>query len=182
MENQNSSDEIGVIVLRSDGQPLHINKEAAKALNGCPPAAIQDPTFSARPAFFRTGTGVYRVRTFPVTLGGKFVEEKRVPLPPGGPLLGSLKLNLPQGAPVKIILLEPLPSRWSLKPMLGRFGFSPRQKEVVLWVMRGLSNCEIGKRLFITEQTVKDHLHDIFKKVHVHRRCELIAKVLGLQP
>jgi two-component system response regulator AtoC len=57
---------------------------------------------------------------------------------------------------------------------------SPRQQEIVLWVIRGRSNQEIAERLFITEQTVKDHLHDIFKRLQVRRRSELILKVLGI--
>jgi DNA-binding CsgD family transcriptional regulator len=35
--------------------------------------------------------------------------------------------------------------------------------------------------LFVTEQTVKDHLRDVFKKMQVHRRSELVAKILGLR-
>ena len=35
-----------------------------------------------------------------------------------------------------------------------------------------------GERLFICEQTVKDHLHDVFEKVKIRRRSELAAKLL----
>ncbi|TLY36473.1 MAG: response regulator transcription factor [Nitrospirae bacterium] len=37
----------------------------------------------------------------------------------------------------------------------------------------GLTNREIAERLFITEQTVKNHLCDVFEKLNVHRRSEL---------
>ncbi|HBG47015.1 MAG TPA: hypothetical protein DDW94_08510 [Deltaproteobacteria bacterium] len=58
------------------------------------------------------------------------------------------------------------------------FGLTPRQQEVAILAMRGLSNREIAGKLFVTEQTVKDHLHDIFRKARVHRRSEFTAKVL----
>jgi two-component system NarL family response regulator len=48
-------------------------------------------------------------------------------------------------------------------------------------VVRGLSNREIAERLFITEQTVKDHLRDVFEKAQVHSRSALIATVLGVR-
>ena len=63
---------------------------------------------------------------------------------------------------------------------LNGFDLSKRQKEVVVLVIRGLSNNEIAARLNICEQTVKDYLHDVFKKMQVYSRCELMAKMLGL--
>ena len=55
-----------------------------------------------------------------------------------------------------------------------------RQREIATLVCRGFSNREIAGRLFICEQTVKDHLHDVFDKMKIRRRSELAAKVLGL--
>ncbi len=62
--------------------------------------------------------------------------------------------------------------------MLTDFGLTPRQEEVTLLVVRGLSNREVAEELFIAEQTVKDHLRDVFEKVGVRRRSELTAKIL----
>lgn len=60
------------------------------------------------------------------------------------------------------------------------FDLSPRQEEIAALVIQGFSNREIAERLYICEQTVKDHLHDIFEKTRVRRRSELTAKILGL--
>jgi len=46
------------------------------------------------------------------------------------------------------------------KPLL-----SDREKEVVQLVAQGYRNKEIGEKLFISEQTVKNHLHNIFDKL-----------------
>jgi two-component system, NarL family, nitrate/nitrite response regulator NarL len=54
------------------------------------------------------------------------------------------------------------------KPLL-----SDREKEVVQLVVQGFRNREIGEKLFISEQTVKNHLHNIFDKLGVSDRLEL---------
>ena len=54
------------------------------------------------------------------------------------------------------------------KPLL-----SDREMEVVQLVAQGFHNKEIGKKLFISEQTVKNHLHNIFDKLGVSDRLEL---------
>src|SRR6266851_4709363 len=48
-----------------------------------------------------------------------------------------------------------------------------REKEIVQLVAQGFRNKEIGEKLFISEQTVKNHLHNIFDKLGVSDRLEL---------
>ena len=50
---------------------------------------------------------------------------------------------------------------------------SDREKQIVLLVAEGNPNKAIGKNLFISEQTVKNHLHNIFNKLGVSDRLEL---------
>ena len=50
---------------------------------------------------------------------------------------------------------------------------SAREREIVALVAQGLKNKEVAERLFITEQTVKNHLHNIFDKLGVSDRLEL---------
>jgi DNA-binding CsgD family transcriptional regulator len=55
---------------------------------------------------------------------------------------------------------------------------SPREAQVALCCVEGLTNAEIGLRLHVTEQTVKFHLRHIFIKFGVKRRAELISRLL----
>ena len=48
-----------------------------------------------------------------------------------------------------------------------------RELEIVRLVARGLRNKEIGRRLAITEGTVKIHLHNIFTKLEIASRIQL---------
>ena len=63
----------------------------------------------------------------------------------------------------------------NLKRAKSRFGLSSREIEVVVLVARGLSNKEIGARLFVSEYTVKDHLKNIMRKLAATSRSEIIA-------
>jgi len=60
----------------------------------------------------------------------------------------------------------------------GREDLSRREGLVVLCCTEGLSNAQIGKRLRISEQTVKSHLRQIFSKFNVKRRAELVSLLL----
>ena len=59
---------------------------------------------------------------------------------------------------------------------------SPRELEIVRLIAQGLSNQEIGHRLFLTLDTIKGHNRRIFEKLQVQRRTEAIvrARELGL--
>jgi DNA-binding NarL/FixJ family response regulator len=49
---------------------------------------------------------------------------------------------------------------------------SARQREILGYVVEGLSNAEIGQRLFLSESTVKQHLRAAYKLLGVHNRTE----------
>ncbi len=59
---------------------------------------------------------------------------------------------------------------------------SPRELEILRLIAQGLSNREIGQRLFLALDTVKGHNRHIFEKLQVERRTEAIARAreLGL--
>lgn len=55
----------------------------------------------------------------------------------------------------------------------GRAPLSQREREIVTLVAQGYKNKEIAEKIFISEQTVKNHLHNIFDKLGVSDRLEL---------
>lgn len=54
---------------------------------------------------------------------------------------------------------------------------SRREAQVALCCAQGLTNAEIGARLQVSDQTVKFHLRNIFVKVGVKRRAELVSRL-----
>lgn len=59
----------------------------------------------------------------------------------------------------------------------GEARLTPRQAEVLDLVAKRLSNRQIAQRLSIEEQTVKNHMVSIFRKLGVHRRSEAAERL-----
>jgi len=77
----------------------------------------------------------------------QFVANDEAPAPP-----------IPSGAPTRERERSPL---------------SQREREIVALVAQGFKNKEMAEKMFISEQTVKNHLHNIFDKLGVSDRLEL---------
>jgi DNA-binding CsgD family transcriptional regulator len=85
--------------------------------------------------------------------------------------------------------LEPYPKEYrrqadqsgftvAIERVAEQHDLSRREAQVALCCAEGMTNSEIGERLFITEQTVKFHLRHVFIKFGVRRRGELISQLL----
>jgi DNA-binding CsgD family transcriptional regulator len=55
-----------------------------------------------------------------------------------------------------------------------RANLTDREQEIVNWVMQGMTNKEIATKLGISEKTVKTHLGNIFSKLKISRRLQLL--------
>lgn len=54
---------------------------------------------------------------------------------------------------------------------------SPRQLEITQCIFDGLSEPAIGRLLGVTASTVHTHLDRLYRKLHVHGRCELVVAI-----
>jgi len=52
---------------------------------------------------------------------------------------------------------------------------SVREREILQLIARGLTNLDIGRELFISEKTVRNHVTKIFEKLGVHSRAHAIV-------
>lgn len=59
------------------------------------------------------------------------------------------------------------------------YKLSPRESEVLMLVLEGLTNKEIGEKLFISYITARTHVSHIFEKTGTSSRIELVSKVVS---
>ena len=75
--------------------------------------------------------------------------------------------------------------RWmhgSQRPGTAASDITPREREILTLLARGLSNVAIGQRLYISSATVKFHVGNLMQKLGARRRAEAVyaASKLGL--
>jgi two-component system, NarL family, nitrate/nitrite response regulator NarL len=76
----------------------------------------------------------------------------------------------------QFVAAEEPPAPMPVAPMSRereRSPLSQREREIVALVAQGFKNKEMAEKMFISEQTVKNHLHNIFDKLGVSDRLEL---------
>ena len=82
----------------------------------------------------------------------------------------------------RIIEKEIVVSNFSLdEKQLERSGISKRELEILQLINEGLSNQQIADKLFVSENTVKKHISNLFLKLDVERRTEAIKKAKELR-
>ncbi|WP_290662717.1 response regulator transcription factor [Ignavibacterium sp.] len=59
---------------------------------------------------------------------------------------------------------------------------SEREREVLNLIIKGYTHKQVAEILFISPETVRGHLKNIYRKLHVHSKTEAVAKVLHLNP
>ena len=69
----------------------------------------------------------------------------------------------------------------ALEAVVSRYGLTDREADVLSHINMGKSNLQIAADLSISENTVKRHVNNIFKKTETQSRHEIIAKVSGIK-
>jgi DNA-binding NarL/FixJ family response regulator len=55
---------------------------------------------------------------------------------------------------------------------------TPREKEILLLVSKGLTNKQMAEQLFISENTVKNHMKNLLEKLNLENRVQLASYAL----
>ncbi len=88
--------------------------------------------------------------------------------------------------PIEIATAPPAPAAGPLADdeMLDRFavtwGLTPRERELCAFLVEDLAYAGIAQHLFISEKTVRNHVSNIYTKVGVASRLELIRAIRGV--
>jgi DNA-binding CsgD family transcriptional regulator len=98
-------------------------------------------------------------------------------------------LGLKLTSPKEVVVVKEVPVRVGGPFLLDEanlrdVGLTQREHEILGLIAQGLSNREIGEKLFVSENTVKTHASRVFEKMQVNRRVHAVqrGKELGLIP
>lgn len=73
---------------------------------------------------------------------------------------------------MKLLSDAPKPERMQQTPYDYQLTF--REMEILREIVKGLSPAEIGEKLFISPNTVRTHVNNIYKKLHLNSRSQII--------
>jgi DNA-binding CsgD family transcriptional regulator len=73
--------------------------------------------------------------------------------------------------------LATLRTQFAMSPSLISQSLTPRELQIANLVAKGLTNAEIGAELWITQNSVKQALKRMFRKLEVSARTEMVAKL-----
>ena len=62
------------------------------------------------------------------------------------------------------------------KPSLATETLTQREKEILNYLSKGYLYKEIADKLFVSKETVKKHIHNIYDKLHVQTRTDALNK------
>jgi len=67
-----------------------------------------------------------------------------------------------------------------LTAIFNTYKISPREQEILRLILQGKTNKEIEDEIFISLKTVKNHIYNIYRKLGVNSRLQLINKLNSL--
>ncbi len=83
------------------------------------------------------------------------------------------------GAPMSPTIAKKVLSTFQVKPDNTRYKLSPREIEVLQWLIKGYSIKLIASEMQLAFDTIRSHLKNIYQKLHVNCGKEAIAKALS---
>lgn len=166
----------GVLVLDARGQITLKSGPATAQLEDLANVGLAADSLS-----YAVASVLTRLRAVHATADGAVRTELRAQGRSGRwyTLHGSLAEPDSAGDSAAVIVIQPAGPLETPTSLSHRYGLSPRQREVLLLVIRGESTKRIAHRLGLSVYTVQDHLDSVCEKVGVRGRKALLARILA---
>jgi DNA-binding CsgD family transcriptional regulator len=175
----------GVLVFTASLQLLYTNGEAREMSQRLHLARTERPVKGVLPAevmaFCEELASALRTRSSP-----KDLEQLHRTHVTGAPLYPTLLhgFGIPHSTSTRdarlLILMEPLSiqSDFAHTRVQARYHLTDREQTIIIYLIQGLTNKEIGSLMEVSEHTVKEHLKHIMKKTHTTTRTGLLARII----
>lgn len=98
---------------------------------------------------------------------------------PPARLFDAIHEVLEGGAPMSPTIARKVLLRFQDRPATNKYDLSPREIEVLQWLSKGYSIKAIASEMFLAFDTVRAHLKNIYRKLHVNCGKEAIAKAIS---
>jgi DNA-binding NarL/FixJ family response regulator len=98
---------------------------------------------------------------------------------PPAKLFDAILEVLEGGAPMSPSIARKVLNTFKTKPESNNYMLSPREIEVLQWLIKGYSIKIIASEMNLAFDTVRSHLKNIYQKLHVNCGKEAIAKALN---
>lgn len=93
-------------------------------------------------------------------------------------VIEAIKEVLAGGAPMNMQIAHKVLGMFAqFKPKKADYGLSDREKEILHYMVAGLTKQQIADKLFLSFHTVNTHLKNIYIKLHVNTRSGAVSKV-----
>jgi len=98
---------------------------------------------------------------------------------PPAKLFDAIQEVLEGGAPMSPSIAQRVLSSFRTKESTNKYNLTPREIEVLQWLVKGYSIKLIAVDMNLAFDTIRSHLKNIYQKLHVNCGKEAIAKALG---
>ncbi len=92
-------------------------------------------------------------------------------------ILKSIKELHEGGSPMSNEIARKVIKAFQVEPQEEISKLTPREYEILQHLAMGITYQEIGEKLFISVETVRFHIKNIYQKLHVHSRTEAVLKL-----
>ena len=98
---------------------------------------------------------------------------------PPAKLFEAIQDVLEGGAPMSPAIAKKVLSTFQAKQETKKYNLSPRELEVLQWLIKGYSIKQIALEMNLAFDTIRSHLKNIYQKLHVNCGKEAIVKALS---
>lgn len=98
---------------------------------------------------------------------------------PPAKLFEAIQDVLDGGAPMSPSIAKKVLGTFQAKQESNKYHLTPREKEVLHWLIKGYSIKQIAAEMFLAFDTIRTHLKNIYHKMHVNCGKEAIVKTLS---
>ena len=95
------------------------------------------------------------------------------------------KLHIVEGHTPRVVVFiieEAVSNQLNMGEIRLRYRLTRRETDVLRRVLKGLKNTDIAEELSISEQTIKDHLSNIYAKIGIENRNDLMRIFISPEP